>query len=58
MQFGILFSDFLLLFCFYCSLLPKGATKSSLLSAPSIVSMFVPAPEEFADDQPTVMTDK
>ncbi|KAK2541184.1 Unc79 [Columba guinea] len=35
-----------------------GATKSSLLSAPSIVSMFVPAPEEFADDQPTVMTDK
>uniref|UniRef100_A0A669PKE2 Unc-79 homolog, NALCN channel complex subunit n=1 Tax=Phasianus colchicus TaxID=9054 RepID=A0A669PKE2_PHACC len=36
----------------------RGATKSSLLSAPSIVSMFVPAPEEFADDQPTVMTDK
>lgn len=35
-----------------------GATKSSLLSAPSIVSMFVPAPEEFADEQPTVMTDK
>ncbi|XP_069064328.1 protein unc-79 homolog [Pleurodeles waltl] len=35
-----------------------GATKSSLLSAPSIVSMFVPAPEEFSDDQPTVMTDK
>uniref|UniRef100_H3BIL2 Unc-79 homolog, NALCN channel complex subunit n=1 Tax=Latimeria chalumnae TaxID=7897 RepID=H3BIL2_LATCH len=35
-----------------------GATKSSLLSAPSIVSMFVPAPEEFTDDQPTVMTDK
>uniref|UniRef100_A0A8C3H9U7 Unc-79 homolog, NALCN channel complex subunit n=1 Tax=Chrysemys picta bellii TaxID=8478 RepID=A0A8C3H9U7_CHRPI len=35
-----------------------GATKSSLLSAPSIVSMFVPAPEEFTDDQPTMMTDK
>lgn len=35
-----------------------GATKSSLLSAPSIVSMFVPAPEEFTDEQPTVMTDK
>lgn len=35
-----------------------GATKSSLLSAPSIVSMFVPAPEDFADDQPTMMTDK
>uniref|UniRef100_M3XWC2 Unc-79 homolog, NALCN channel complex subunit n=1 Tax=Mustela putorius furo TaxID=9669 RepID=M3XWC2_MUSPF len=34
------------------------ATKSSLLSAPSIVSMFVPAPEEFTDEQPTVMTDK
>lgn len=36
----------------------SGATKSSLLSAPSIVSMFVPAPEEFTDEQPTVMTDK
>ena len=35
-----------------------GATKSSLLSAPSIVSMFVPAPEEFTDEQPTVMADK
>ncbi|KAL7992646.1 hypothetical protein Chor_016902 [Crotalus horridus] len=35
-----------------------GATKSSLLSAPSIVSMFVPAPEDFIDDQPTMMTDK
>ncbi|XP_053101812.1 protein unc-79 homolog isoform X4 [Hemicordylus capensis] len=35
-----------------------GATKSSLLSAPSIVSMFVPAPEDFSDDQPTMMTDK
>ncbi|XP_021567615.1 protein unc-79 homolog, partial [Carlito syrichta] len=35
----------------------RGATKSSLLSAPSIVSMFVPAPEEFTDEQPTVMTD-
>ncbi|KAM9293856.1 protein unc-79 homolog isoform 2-T2 [Gastrophryne carolinensis] len=36
----------------------KGATKSSLLSAPSIVSMFVPAPEDFSDDQPTIMSDK
>ncbi|XP_036113707.1 protein unc-79 homolog isoform X5 [Molossus molossus] len=36
----------------------RGATKSSLLSAPSIVSMFVPAPEEFTDEQPAVMTDK
>ncbi|XP_060244073.1 protein unc-79 homolog isoform X12 [Meriones unguiculatus] len=36
----------------------RGATKSSLLSAPSIASMFVPAPEEFTDEQPTVMTDK
>ncbi|XP_043842699.1 protein unc-79 homolog isoform X10 [Dromiciops gliroides] len=36
----------------------RGATKSSLLSAPSIVSMFVPAPEEFTDEQPTMMTDK
>ncbi|XP_045057896.2 protein unc-79 homolog isoform X3 [Desmodus rotundus] len=36
----------------------RGATKSSLLSAPSIVSMFVPAPEEFTDEQPTVMADK
>ncbi|MBN3305048.1 UNC79 protein, partial [Amia calva] len=35
-----------------------GATKSSLLSAPSTVSMFVPAPEEFTDDQPTTMTDR
>ncbi|XP_040598533.1 protein unc-79 homolog isoform X13 [Mesocricetus auratus] len=36
----------------------RGATKSSLLSAPSIASMFVPAPEEFTEEQPTVMTDK
>ncbi|XP_008819923.1 protein unc-79 homolog isoform X10 [Nannospalax galili] len=36
----------------------RGATKSSLLSAPSIASMFVPVPEEFTDEQPTVMTDK
>ncbi|XP_044292351.1 protein unc-79 homolog isoform X2 [Varanus komodoensis] len=36
----------------------RGATKSSLLSAPSIASMFVPAPEDFIDDQPTMMTDK
>uniref|UniRef100_A0A8C8HTJ0 Unc-79 homolog, NALCN channel complex subunit n=1 Tax=Oncorhynchus tshawytscha TaxID=74940 RepID=A0A8C8HTJ0_ONCTS len=33
-------------------------TKTSLLSAPSTVSMFVPAPEEFIDDQPTTMTDR
>ncbi|EDL81764.1 similar to KIAA1409 protein (predicted) [Rattus norvegicus] len=36
----------------------RGATKSSLLSAPSIASMFVPAPEEFTEEQPTVMADK
>uniref|UniRef100_A0A7N4NI46 Unc-79 homolog, NALCN channel complex subunit n=1 Tax=Sarcophilus harrisii TaxID=9305 RepID=A0A7N4NI46_SARHA len=36
----------------------SSATKSSLLSAPSIVSMFVPAPEDFTDEQPTMMTDK
>ncbi|MGH0150872.1 UNVERIFIED_CONTAM: hypothetical protein FKN15_018982 [Acipenser sinensis] len=36
----------------------SSATKSSLLSAPSTVSMFVPAPEEFTDDQPTTMTDR
>ena len=41
-----------------CLTVYPGATKSSLLSAPSIVSMFVPAPEEFTDEQPTVMTDK
>ncbi|XP_031644000.1 protein unc-79 homolog isoform X3 [Oncorhynchus kisutch] len=35
-----------------------GPTKTSLLSAPSTVSMFVPAPEEFIDDQPTTMTDR
>ncbi|KAG9336570.1 hypothetical protein JZ751_002917 [Albula glossodonta] len=35
-----------------------GATKTSLLSAPSTVSMFVPAPEEFTDEQPTTMTDR
>ncbi|XP_043553117.1 protein unc-79 homolog isoform X4 [Chiloscyllium plagiosum] len=36
----------------------SSATKSSLLSAQSIVSMFVPAPEEFTDDQPTLMSDR
>uniref|UniRef100_A0A4W5RRT1 Unc-79 homolog, NALCN channel complex subunit n=1 Tax=Hucho hucho TaxID=62062 RepID=A0A4W5RRT1_9TELE len=36
----------------------RGPTKTSLLSAPSTVSMFVPAPEEFIDDQPTTMTDR
>ncbi|KAM4541653.1 protein unc-79 homolog isoform 3-T3 [Odontesthes bonariensis] len=35
-----------------------GATKTSLLSAPSTVSMFVPAPEEFIDEQPTTMSDR
>ncbi|XP_078796405.1 protein unc-79 homolog isoform X9 [Oryzias latipes] len=35
-----------------------GPTKTSLLSAPSTVSMFVPAPEEFIDEQPTLMSDK
>ncbi|KAG7277879.1 LOW QUALITY PROTEIN: hypothetical protein CRUP_036279, partial [Coryphaenoides rupestris] len=34
-----------------------GPTKTSLLSAPSTVSMFVPAPEEFIDEQPTTMAD-
>uniref|UniRef100_A0A8C7R498 Unc-79 homolog, NALCN channel complex subunit n=1 Tax=Oncorhynchus mykiss TaxID=8022 RepID=A0A8C7R498_ONCMY len=38
--------------------LSTGPTKTSLLSAPSTVSMFVPAPEEFIDDQPTTMTDR
>uniref|UniRef100_A0A8C2ZCC9 Unc-79 homolog, NALCN channel complex subunit n=1 Tax=Cyclopterus lumpus TaxID=8103 RepID=A0A8C2ZCC9_CYCLU len=33
-------------------------TKTSLLSAPSTVSMFVPAPEEFIDEQPTTMSDR
>ncbi|CAL8286754.1 unnamed protein product [Lota lota] len=33
-------------------------TKTSLLSAPSTVSMFVPAPEEFIDEQPTTMADR
>ncbi|KAM6961265.1 protein unc-79 homolog [Aplochiton taeniatus] len=35
-----------------------GPTKTSLLSAPSTVSMFVPAPEEFIDEQPTIMSDR
>ncbi|CAG10570.1 unnamed protein product [Tetraodon nigroviridis] len=35
-----------------------GLTKTSLLSAPSTVSMFVPAPEEFIDEQPTTMSDR
>uniref|UniRef100_A0A3P8UI91 Unc-79 homolog, NALCN channel complex subunit n=1 Tax=Cynoglossus semilaevis TaxID=244447 RepID=A0A3P8UI91_CYNSE len=37
---------------------PRGPTKTSLLSAPSTVSMFVPAPEEFIDEQPTTMSDR
>ncbi|KAM9466038.1 protein unc-79 homolog isoform 1-T1 [Clarias gariepinus] len=35
-----------------------GLTKTSLLSAPSTVSMFVPAPEDFNDEQPTNMADR
>uniref|UniRef100_A0A3Q3EX62 Unc-79 homolog, NALCN channel complex subunit n=1 Tax=Kryptolebias marmoratus TaxID=37003 RepID=A0A3Q3EX62_KRYMA len=38
--------------------LSRGPTKTSLLSAPSTVSMFVPAPEEFIDEQPTTMSDR
>ncbi|XP_015463394.3 protein unc-79 homolog isoform X1 [Astyanax mexicanus] len=34
-----------------------GPTKTSLLSAPSTVSMYVPAPEDFNDEQPTNMAD-
>uniref|UniRef100_A0AAQ4PXK1 Unc-79 homolog, NALCN channel complex subunit n=1 Tax=Gasterosteus aculeatus aculeatus TaxID=481459 RepID=A0AAQ4PXK1_GASAC len=45
-----------------CSLRTKlhslRPTKTSLLSAPSTVSMFVPAPEEFIDEQPTTMSDR
>lgn len=37
---------------------PPGLTKTSLLSAPSTVSMFVPAPEDFSDEQPTNMADR
>lgn len=36
----------------------SGPTKTSLLSAPSTVSMFVPAQEEFIDEQPTTMSDR
>ncbi|XP_076833951.1 protein unc-79 homolog isoform X2 [Brachyhypopomus gauderio] len=35
-----------------------GPTKTSLLSAPSTASMFVPAPEDFSDEQPTNMADR
>ncbi|KAL1258475.1 hypothetical protein QQF64_011719 [Cirrhinus molitorella] len=35
-----------------------GPMKTSLLSAPSTVSMFVPAPEDFGDEQPTTMADR
>ncbi|KAI4892270.1 hypothetical protein NFI96_000535 [Prochilodus magdalenae] len=35
-----------------------GPTKTSLLSAPSTVSMYVPAPEDFSDEQPTNMADR
>uniref|UniRef100_A0AAR2KIR1 Unc-79 homolog, NALCN channel complex subunit n=1 Tax=Pygocentrus nattereri TaxID=42514 RepID=A0AAR2KIR1_PYGNA len=37
---------------------PPGPTKTSLLSAPSTVSMYVPAPEDFSDEQPTNMADR
>ncbi|KAM7375844.1 hypothetical protein PAMP_005611 [Pampus punctatissimus] len=40
------------------SIWETGPTKTSLLSAPSTVSMFVPAPEEFIDEQPTTMSDR
>ncbi|XP_043119340.1 protein unc-79 homolog isoform X2 [Puntigrus tetrazona] len=36
----------------------SGPVKTSLLSAPSTVSMFVPAPEDFSDEQPTTMADR
>ncbi|XP_055029159.2 protein unc-79 homolog isoform X1 [Misgurnus anguillicaudatus] len=35
-----------------------GLTKTSLLSAPSTASMFVPAPEDFGDEQPSAMADR
>uniref|UniRef100_A0A9J8BZ81 Unc-79 homolog, NALCN channel complex subunit n=1 Tax=Cyprinus carpio carpio TaxID=630221 RepID=A0A9J8BZ81_CYPCA len=35
-----------------------GPVKTSLLSAPSTASMFVPAPEDFSDEQPTTMADR
>ncbi|XP_065123352.1 protein unc-79 homolog isoform X1 [Paramisgurnus dabryanus] len=35
-----------------------GLTKTSLLSAPSTASMFVPAPEDFGDEQPSTMADR
>lgn len=47
--------------CYFIKVLPPtsvGHTKTSLLSAPSTVSMFVPAPEEFIDEQPTTMSDR
>uniref|UniRef100_A0A3Q4BGE5 Uncharacterized protein n=1 Tax=Mola mola TaxID=94237 RepID=A0A3Q4BGE5_MOLML len=43
---------------YYSSISVTGPTKTSLLSAPSTVSMFVPAPEEFIDEQPTTMSDR
>uniref|UniRef100_A0A673C987 Unc-79 homolog, NALCN channel complex subunit n=1 Tax=Sphaeramia orbicularis TaxID=375764 RepID=A0A673C987_9TELE len=47
----------ILVFYSFCSS-SVGPTKTSLLSAPSTVSMFVPAPEEFIDEQPTTMSDR
>uniref|UniRef100_A0A672F5N2 Unc-79 homolog, NALCN channel complex subunit n=1 Tax=Salarias fasciatus TaxID=181472 RepID=A0A672F5N2_SALFA len=48
-------ADVALLIQLFCL---AGPTKTSLLSAPSTVSMFVPAPEEFIDEQPTTMSDR
>lgn len=42
----------------FIEFVPPGLTKTSLLSAPSTVSMFVPAPEDFSDEQPTNMADR
>uniref|UniRef100_A0A8B9K1R3 Unc-79 homolog, NALCN channel complex subunit n=1 Tax=Astyanax mexicanus TaxID=7994 RepID=A0A8B9K1R3_ASTMX len=40
------------------SVTSRSPTKTSLLSAPSTVSMYVPAPEDFNDEQPTNMADR
>lgn len=42
------------MFCVFSA----GPVKTSLLSAPSTASMFVPAPEDFSDEQPTTMADR
>ncbi|XP_053191312.1 protein unc-79 homolog isoform X2 [Scomber japonicus] len=48
----------LFLFFDFNNFFSTAPTKTSLLSAPSTVSMFVPAPEEFIDEQPTTMSDR